>query len=63
MRDANEIPPNRRAPDGHVWQCMACGKVAEDKYGLIGRHSGGWDESCMLNCAPVKAYAALLPEE
>lgn len=33
------------APDGKLWQCGACGKIAKDQYG----EEGGWDESCMLN--------------
>jgi hypothetical protein len=58
---SEEIPEDRRAPEGHVWQCMACGKVAEDSYGIIGNHSYGWDESCALNCAPVHADSVRLP--
>lgn len=44
----------RRAPAGMIWQCGACGKRAEDQYGIIGWHSYGYDESCMLNCTLVK---------
>lgn len=39
------------APRGWIWQCGACGKRANDRYG----ETGGWDESCMLNCTLVKA--------
>ena len=48
-----EIPEDRRAPDGHIWQCRCCGKIAEDRFGLLGERSRGWDESCMLNAIPV----------
>mgnify|MGYP006894118267 CR=1 FL=1 len=47
------IPKDRRAPDGHIWQCRACGKQAEDRYGMTGWHSHGWDESCVLNAVAV----------
>lgn len=50
-----DIPENRRAPTGMIWRCQACGKTAEDLYGMIGRRSYGWDESCILNAAPVPA--------
>ena len=43
----------RKAPDGMEWQCQACGKRAEEKYGLIGWSDSGYDESCMLNSVPV----------
>jgi hypothetical protein len=43
------IPDDRRAPEGQLWVCCACGKTAEDRYGFEGEHSHGWDESCMLN--------------
>ncbi len=49
-----EIPEDRRPGDGKIWVCGACGKKAEDRYGLIGRHSPGWDESCMLNAVAVE---------
>lgn len=48
-----EAAAKRRAPDGQIWQCRACNKQAEDKYGLIGFRSRGWDESCMLSCLLV----------
>lgn len=54
QRDGNEIPEHRRAPVGHIWKCMACGKTAEDQYGYFGKNSAGWDESCVLNCVAVK---------
>jgi len=53
-----EIPEKRRAPEGMIWQCRACGKQAEDQYGIIGWRSRGWDESCALNAVAVPA----LPE-
>lgn len=52
----------RRAPDGHVWRCCACGKWAEDRYGLIGPHSPGWDESCMLNAVATDAHPPWVTE-
>lgn len=50
----DDIPDERRAPPGAIWVCGACGKTAEDQYGIIGDHSRGWDESCMLNAVLVK---------
>lgn len=47
-----EIPEDRRAPDGCTWFCTACGKWAEDRYGMVGQRSKGWDVSCMINAAP-----------
>ena len=47
---------DRLAPKGQIWICQACGKWAEERYGLEGRHSYGWDESCVLN-------AKLVPKE
>lgn len=35
------------APEGHVWVCAACGKVASDC--IKGGLSSGWDESCFLH--------------
>lgn len=52
--DRREIPEARRAPEGQVWECQMCGKRAEDKYGLIGEHSSGYDESCMLNSVLIE---------
>lgn len=49
----SEIPENRRPPAGMIWQCAACGKQAEDLYGMIGWRSGRWDESCMLNAVAI----------
>lgn len=49
--DRTAIPEERRAPKGMIWRCSACGKEAEDRYGMIGARSYGWDESCMLNAA------------
>lgn len=54
---APDAQARRRAAPGQLWQCDACGKVAEDRYGMIGRASWGWDESCALNCELVDATA------
>ena len=45
------MPQNnlRIAPPSTIWVCGACGKTAEDRYGLEGERSRGWDASCMLN--------------
>lgn len=43
----------RRAPAGKIWQCGICGKTAVDRYGLIGTHAPGYDESCMLKATLV----------
>lgn len=50
-----ELPDDRRAPEGAIWICGACGKTSEDRFGMVGEHSAGWDESCMLNAVLVKA--------
>jgi hypothetical protein len=47
--DITQIPESRRAPEGKVWRCTACGKWALDQYGIVGPHARGWDESCVLN--------------
>lgn len=59
---------NDIAPEGKMFQCMACGKVSKTRYGFYSDGSGrglntmpdgtavatrGWDESCMLNCELV----------
>jgi hypothetical protein len=45
---------NKRAPDGHVYVCGACGKVSRWRYGFDlaekNDSSPGWDESCSMNC-------------
>ena len=43
----------RFAPDGAVWVCGACGKTAQDRYGIKGQYDRGWDESCALNAVLV----------
>ncbi len=44
---------DKRAPEGKLWVCMACGKTSIDKYG--GRGSmHGWDVSCAMNCVLFK---------
>ena len=40
---------DRFAPPDKIWVCVACGKLATDRYGMEGWRSYGWDESCMLN--------------
>ena len=39
---------NQQAGPGQVYVCSACGKTSDDKYG-DGKHSYGWDESCMMH--------------
>jgi hypothetical protein len=52
---------NKKADDGNIFVCMACGKTSLWKYGFDdnGNHvnkdgeqyaSRMWDESCVLNC-------------
>lgn len=45
---------NKRAPDGKVYVCLACGKTADWFYGFdndgLNQSSFGWDVSCVLNC-------------
>lgn len=54
--------PNKIAPKGTLYVCMACGKVSKDKYGneAINR---GWDVSCALNCVLVKETHIYLDSE
>lgn len=40
---------NGIAPEGTIYVCGACGKTSEDEFGMVGEHSRGWDESCMMN--------------
>ena len=40
---------DRTAKEGHLFVCCACGKISETRYGIDGKRSRGWDESCMLN--------------
>jgi hypothetical protein len=44
---------NRRADEGYVFICAACGKKSRDMYGNE-PISYGWDESCALNCVIAK---------
>lgn len=53
MSERDKIPEDRRAPEGKIWICNACGKAAEDRWGIIGAHSPGYDESCMMNAVLV----------
>jgi|KBSMisStaDraftv2_1062788.scaffolds.fasta_scaffold27979_8 hypothetical protein len=46
----------RMAPADGIWVCAACGKTAEDRYGIEGVHSPGWDESCMLKAVLCKRH-------
>lgn len=39
----------RMEPPGAIWVCGACGKSSQDRYGIEGEKSAGWDESCMMN--------------
>lgn len=43
----------RFSTDGKIWLCCVCGKRAKDQFGMVGRRSIGWDESCMLNSVLV----------
>ncbi len=46
----------RFAKPGTIWVCAACGKSHKDQYGIEGKGSYGWDESCAL-------YAVLCHEQ
>jgi len=47
--------PERMAPEGYVWVCLMCGKIARgDRYGFDGKADEWWDESCILNCQLFK---------
>lgn len=41
--------PNKIAKYGTIYVCGACGKTSEDLFGMEGKHSHGWDESCSMN--------------
>lgn len=43
---------NKRAPEGQMWLCTACGRKSKDRYGDEALERG-WDESCMLNAVLV----------
>lgn len=45
MADKEEL----MAPEGAVWVCGACGKVAKHMYGDAPGDPYGWDEACILN--------------
>ena len=40
---------NQLAGGNQIWVCQCCGKTSEDKYGIEGKHSYGWDVSCVVN--------------
>lgn len=42
--------PDRYAPAGKIWQCMACGKTSHDLYD----GPRGWDAACVLNAQLVE---------
>jgi hypothetical protein len=48
---------DRFAPLGYVWECAACGKRAQDRYGINGTQDIGWDVSCVINCVLVQIVA------
>ncbi len=48
-----EIPEDRRPPEGHIWQCRYCRKRSQDRYGIIGWHDRGWDESGALSAVAL----------
>ena len=50
--------PIRKAPEGTIYVCGACGKTAQDCYGDPGT---SWDESCSLNA--VLCYSASDPSK
>jgi hypothetical protein len=61
---------NKRAPEGEVYVCGACGNVSHWRYGFAddgtsrgGRNdaSPGWDESCSMNCGLVPEGAITEP--
>ena len=55
--DPQPKPLPRKAPDGTIYVCVACGKTANDYL-----HSpGGWDESCALNAVLCKRPDVLEP--
>ena len=51
---ATEVGKDRIAPEGMIWVCDACGKTARDRYGIVGEHSHGWDESCMMHAVLIE---------
>jgi hypothetical protein len=46
----DKYPGRYNTDPDKIWVCGACGKTAEyDSFGLEGKRSYGWDESCMMN--------------
>jgi hypothetical protein len=63
----SEETGNKRAPDGHVYVCGACGKVSRWRYGFDdnGRNDAtpGWDESCMMDGVLVAVDSIVDPSD
>jgi hypothetical protein len=57
---------NKKAPEGHVYVCGACGKVSRWRYGFDDKNRNdatpGWDESCAMNCSLVREVDILDPD-
>ena len=45
---------NKLVSPKNLFVCLACGKTSEDKYGIEGKHSYGWDVSCMMNSQEIE---------
>lgn len=62
----SEESGNKRAPEGSVYVCGACGKVSRWRYGFDSANgkndaSSGWDESCAMNSGLVPEAAIVEP--
>lgn len=62
----SEESGNKRAPEGSVYVCGACGKVSRWRYGFDSANgkndaSSGWDESCAMNSGLVPEAAFVEP--
>jgi hypothetical protein len=60
--DYSQIPEERRPDFGKHWICVHCTKEAADRYGIIGPHSHGYDESCMLNAVQIEHNEYSIPK-
>jgi hypothetical protein len=56
---------NKRAPEGSVYVCGACGKVSRWRYGVDDKNRNdatpGWDESCAMHCVLVSEASIAEP--
>ena len=58
---------NRKAPEGHIYICTACGRTSSWRYGFDDKgdrtSDGNWDESCTMKCELVTSEQAQIVKE